>query len=625
MKKLTHSFTAKVVAIIIFIILSIFTIINIMGIGYGENMRMYYGTDSFYRTYIMENTVYISSERVIRDYIDVDEDYFEDIYSSDRSNLRFSISKNDTPDIIEYTNHNDDEKMEYAGSFLVDDYIITINLANPITAHDEFYQDYKLFNFIYPIRYVLFVFLALSIIFIIIDIIFLFSSAGRKEDTDEVYLNYFDKIPFDIVVLAEAFAVYLMFILEDYFYIYTSIGIVIVISILSLFAAILLITALSFAVRIKKGVFINQLLLVKIFKLIIKYVKLASSLVVNFFRMLPYIWQGALITLFIISLNISLIVAVTVFWTYDWLFLLLWLIFNIIVFIGICFGLSQMNKLKKSGKRMSDGDIETKLNTEKMYFHFKEHGNNLNEISKGMNIAIEEHMKSEHLKTELITNVSHDIKTPLTSIINYVDLMKQEDINNENVEKYLNVVDKQSIRLKKLLEDLVEVSKASTGNVTIENTPSELNVLLGQVAGEYKEKLENEGLNLILDAPEEPVVILGDGRHLWRIFDNLLNNICKYTQEKTRVYLTLEKQDNKAIITFRNISKYPLNITSDELVERFIRGDKSRHTEGSGLGLSIAKSLTQLQKGNMEIVIDGDLFKVVLTFDLYKSKDNDKS
>jgi signal transduction histidine kinase len=172
------------------------------------------------------------------------------------------------------------------------------------------------------------------------------------------------------------------------------------------------------------------------------------------------------------------------------------------------------------------------------------------------------------------------------------------------------------------LEDLLEASKASTGNLIVESTPCELNVLLGQVAGEYSEKFENAGLDFILNAPEDPIVVLGDGRHLWRIFDNLLSNIYKYSQMHTRVYITLEKMENKAVITFRNISKYALNITSEELMERFVRGDKSRHTEGSGLGLSIAKSLIELQKGTMELVIDGDLFKVIIEFNLYDESVN---
>ena len=173
---------------------------------------------------------------------------------------------------------------------------------------------------------------------------------------------------------------------------------------------------------------------------------------------------------------------------------------------------------------------------------------------------------------------------------------------------------RQSRRLKKLLEDLVEASKATTGNLEVNMTACQAEVLLTQAAGEYEQRFEDKQLQLVVREPEEEIWIRADGRHLWRVFDNLLNNICKYAQENTRVYLSLERMEEKAVITFRNTSKYQLDVSADELMERFVRGDKSRNMEGNGLGLSIAKSLVELQKGNMEIVVDGDLFKVILTF-----------
>ena len=225
-------------------------------------------------------------------------------------------------------------------------------------------------------------------------------------------------------------------------------------------------------------------------------------------------------------------------------------------------------------------------------------------------------MKSEHFRTELITNVSHDIKTPLTSIINYVDLLEKEEIDNEKAREYLEVLSRQSARLKKLIEDLMEASKASTGNVAVNWERCQLNVLLDQCAGEYAEKLKAAQLELVVTKPAEPVVILADGRHMWRVFDNLLNNICKYALAGTRVYLNLEQAKGKAVVTFRNISASQLNISGDELMERFVRGDSSRSTEGSGLGLSIARSLVQLQKGQLALTVDGDLFKVTLQFNI---------
>lgn len=231
-----------------------------------------------------------------------------------------------------------------------------------------------------------------------------------------------------------------------------------------------------------------------------------------------------------------------------------------------------------------------------------------------MKKAVDEQMKSERFKTELITNVSHDIKTPLTSIINYVDLIKKEDCDNEKIKEYTEVLDRQSSRLKKLVDDLVEASKASSGVLAVDMKPCEIGVLLSQTAGEYEEKLKKAGLELVLTQPETSVTIMADGRHLWRIFDNLMNNVCKYSLPSSRVYLTLEEQNGNAVVTFKNISKTPLNITSDELMERFVRGDSSRNTEGSGLGLSITKSLTELQKGKFDLTVDGDLFKATLTF-----------
>lgn len=238
----------------------------------------------------------------------------------------------------------------------------------------------------------------------------------------------------------------------------------------------------------------------------------------------------------------------------------------------------------------------------------------INEMSDSISVAVEDRMKSERLKTELITNVSHDIKTPLTSIINFADLIAKEESENPKIQDYADHLYKQSSRMKKLIEDLVEVSKASTGNVETNLELCDVRVLLGQCQGEYESRLKDYDLELVVKLCEEPIRIVADTRMLWRVFDNLMGNICKYAQRETRVYLSTELQGDKVRIIFKNISNYALDIPPEELMERFVRGDLSRHSEGNGLGLSIVRSLMELQKGKIELAVDGDLFKAILEF-----------
>jgi len=242
-------------------------------------------------------------------------------------------------------------------------------------------------------------------------------------------------------------------------------------------------------------------------------------------------------------------------------------------------------------------------------------------ISRGLQDAVNEQVKAERLKADLITNVSHDLKTPLTSIISYVDLLKRENIENERVQNYISVLEQKASRLKNLTEDLVEASKASSGNVSLELHPIDYSEIILQTLGEFQEKLEKRSLTMIPEIPNESILILADGRQLFRVLENLFNNCAKYALLGSRVYITLKKREKDAIFTMKNISEAPLNISPEELTERFVRGDVSRSTEGSGLGLSIAKSLTKLMSGKMKIEIDGDLYKVSLIFPLVENEE----
>ncbi len=325
---------------------------------------------------------------------------------------------------------------------------------------------------------------------------------------------------------------------------------------------------------------------------------------------IPLIWKGAL-AVFAVSFA-ELICLMNVY--DDGGKLLFWLIEHLLLVPVILYALIQMRKLQKGARALAEGDLAYKIDTNRMIWDFKRHGEDLNSLAGASAAATEKQLKSERFKTELITNVSHDIKTPLTSIISYADLIGREGTDAGQVQEYADVLKRQSEKLKRLLEDLIEASKASTGNLEVDLETCNACTLISQAEGEYQEKVDAAGLTLVTRVPEEPLYILADGRRIWRVFDNLMNNVCKYSQEGTRVYLTLEKKGSEAVFTLRNTSREALNIDPDELMERFVRGDASRGTEGSGLGLSIAKSFTELQKGRMDIAIDGDLFKVTLTF-----------
>ena len=330
----------------------------------------------------------------------------------------------------------------------------------------------------------------------------------------------------------------------------------------------------------------------------------------SFMKTVPLVWRTALGAAVFLLLNLMLVPMMY----NNGVLVLLWgglLIAACVFVVYIALGLK---KLQEGGKHLADGDLSYQIDKSGLRWDLASHADDLNSIGKGMSKAVEERLKSERFKSELITNVSHDIKTPLTSIINYVDFLKKEELDNEQAKEYIKVLDRQSGRLKKLIEDLVDASKAATGNVKLNLSPCQVGVLMTQTTGECKEKAEASDLNIIMRLPEQELEIMADGRRLWRVFDNLLNNICKYSQPGTRVYLSLEEKNGDAVITYRNTSRYELDISEEELMERFVRGDSSRHTEGSGLGLSIARNLVELQGGTFDIVIDGDLFKVVIRF-----------
>ena len=330
--------------------------------------------------------------------------------------------------------------------------------------------------------------------------------------------------------------------------------------------------------------------------------------------MLPTIWQWLLTAFLMVAVPaIFLLLAVSSYSFGE----LIWGALCILTLVAdvaiVCYGGWCFGILLKGAQTMSKGKLDHKVDTKYLYGSFKEFGEQLNSLADAARIAAERQMKSERMKTELITNVSHDIKTPLTSIINYVDLMKKPHGADEE-KTYLEVLDRQSQRLKKLIDDLMEMSKASTGNLPVEIGRVDAVEAVNQALGEFADKLDRVGLVPVFRHPQEQVLMAADGRLVWRVLSNLLSNAVKYALPDTRLYIDLMVLQGNAVIAIKNISREQLNVNADELMERFVRGDASRNTEGSGLGLNIAKSLVELQGGQMHLMVDGDLFKVTLIF-----------
>lgn len=446
---------------------------------------------------------------------------------------------------------------------------------------------------------------------------FLLASAGCRAPDCRYEPGLIEKIPFDVYLALCAIVIFCaVFVFVESFYgtenaFMRALGALAVAGGGAVFAAL----SMSFTLRLRLKNVVSSMLVYRICAWCWRCVKRVVKWAYGIIKDLPLIPKAAIIVAALVCVDVVIMASRSDF---------IMLITRALAALVLFYVLISMKKLITATTEIADGDMDCRVDTTKLYGPLKEQGEALNSIGDGMTKAVNDRLKSEHFKTELITNVSHDIKTPLTSIINYVDLMQKEQIDNEKVNEYLDVLSRQSARLKKLIDDLMEASKASTGNLPVNPERCELGVLLTQTAGEYKEKLEAAGLELVIDKPDEDIVIMADRQHLWRVFDNLMNNICKYSLPGTRVYLDLARSSNikngkingKAIVTFRNISKQRLSVGAEELVERGIRGDSSRNTEGSGLGLSIANSLTLLQGGEMELTVDGDLFKVILKFDI---------
>lgn len=495
-------------------------------------------------------------------------------------------------------------------------------VASEFTAHDEYYNSVILsnYNLIKSVSEAVLPVLVISAVFMIITFGYLIASAGYRKNCDTITLNKIDRIPYDIMLFVFVCECYfwaksILYILNSGYNGLWTFGEMLICVAGAIGGLIYLpVFIMTTATRFKCHVSVSQNTVIwKSIRLICRVLKLIITNLNLYWKYLGILCLAAFIEFYAMaSGNMSEAVFIGL------------VIFVLLLFIMIK-AIINMDALKKGANELAKGNTDYEIDTNGMMWEFKQHGENLNRIKDGMQLAVDERMKSERMKTELITNVSHDIKTPLTSIISYVDLLEKENIDNATAREYIDVLERQADRLKKLIQDLIDASKASTGNLAVNIEQVDLKVLLEQAMGEFADKLEERGLKPIITYSTEAGMVMADGQHLWRIIQNLINNITKYAQDNTRIYIDVDSAtyddmtasgvfSHKGMlkVVFKNISKDELNVTGDELMERFVRGDSSRNTEGSGLGLSIAEGLARLQGGNLEIIVDGDLFKVVL-------------
>ena len=434
---------------------------------------------------------------------------------------------------------------------------------------------------------------------------FSLASAGHWAGHEGIHLTWLDKIPADVWLIVLLCTFFIGW--EAFYYEWGR-----VVFCAALVPLVLLFLC-AFAAQCKAGTVLRGALIGRIARFLWRIVRSLFLGLWRIARNLPLLWKTALVMAGVFFLEMLFVLAG--YGSVDGIFVIM----KAVELLAALYIALNLRTLQKGGEKLARGDFSSPIDTKYLIGDFKRYGQELNDVQSGLEQAVQEQMKAEHLKTELITNVSHDIKTPLTSIVNYVDLLKKENMPSPAAREYIAVLDRQSHRLKKLTEDLVEASKASSGALNVELQPTDVNVLLSQIEGEYQERLAACHLTLVTQPPAPGTMIQADSRLLSRIMDNLVSNVCKYAMENTRVYVTAVVRDGQAVISFKNVSRDELNISPDELMERFVRGDASRHTEGSGLGLSIARSLVQLQGGRFDLAIDADLFRADITFPLSES------
>ena len=453
----------------------------------------------------------------------------------------------------------------------------------------------------------------------LIGMVWLTVTAGRRPEDEEIHLNGFDRWYTEIAAgtvigiwLAGTIISGTLIANSSLGYSHVVVTVIVICLICGTYTmAWFLIGYLSLVRRIKAGTLWKNSLI----RTVLKWIGKCSGKLVDFARAFSRNTAEKIKVLLVGGAFLFLqFLIIGCGFTGAGVFLMILLIVDAAAVIFIIRKADGLDLIMDGLKKISDGELQYKIKTDTLTGKQKVMAEYINNIGSGLDAAVENSLKKERMQTELITNVSHDLKTPLTSIINYVDLMKRENPTDPKIQEYLRILDEKSQRLKVLTEDVVEASKASTGNIKLEMNDIDFVEMVQQVIGEFEEKFQEKNLTMMVHFTDEPSIIYADGQRMWRVLENVFGNVVKYAMEGTRVYAEISNRNKKVTFSLKNISAQPLNISADELTERFIRGDVARNTEGSGLGLSIAKSLTELQGGEFKLYLDGDLFKVMITF-----------
>ncbi|NLP15212.1 MAG: HAMP domain-containing histidine kinase [Clostridium sp.] len=500
-------------------------------------------------------------------------------------------------------------------------YEVHIAVIEPLKPGDEFYDDFTYYNRVKTISALVIPSMIIAFILLLATLIYLCYAAGKNEKGEKLPLNFLDRIYVDIhtLVVLILLATYAFCFIKtiDLYYDNVTRSVFSIIILLSLAFFTALTYSLSLVRQKRNGKALENILILKVLKKIKEFIKLCFN--GKIFRvwillLLPLYAFANVILACIAGAAVRYYSGIKVFYVIA--FLLAGI--NAAAFLFTAKALKSLSIIMEGTKQISRGNLDYEMNSGRMSPVFAAFAENICNIQGGLKKAVDNAIKGERLKTELITNVSHDLKTPLTSIINYVDLMKAEKIESKKAKEYIGILEEKSARLKVLIEDLVEASKASSGNIAVNLKKVGLYELVMQAYGEYQEKAEKAGLDIRINASDKNILVRADGKHMWRILENLLSNILKYSMPGSRVYINISKSPTDGILTIKNISALPLEIPAEQLTERFVRGDMSRTTEGSGLGLSIAQSLANMQGGKLDIQIDGDLFKVIVEIPLWK-------